>query len=303
MSDHRNQTLGQYIKRTREGKNLTLRQLCERSGVSNSYISQLENDGFAKTKKTISPTIETIAKLAKGLEIPLGLFLLESGQIETWDYYGNTPNEIAEATADYLHTSGLKLNSEDLDTLKIFTKYLVEARTQNESNSDDVDQHEMIVLDHGKLRPIVDVIREISPQLSIPVEFVRVPILGAVHAEDNSISRQEIIGEEVVDKKNLNNVNLDHYFWLQVKDDSMQPEIYPEDLALVFEQPDVDYSGQLAVIIINGNEGVIKRVHRSNDNLILHSVNPAYPPRLISGPDLDHVKIAGKVVEIKRKFK
>lgn len=70
------------------------------------------------------------------------------------------------------------------------------------------------------------------------------------------------------------------------------------DLALVRRMPDVE-SGTLAVVV-NGDEGVIKRVIKKPGIIELHSFNPYYPVRIIKGEELEIVRIVGKVLETKR---
>lgn len=53
---------GQYLKSLRKAKGLTLVGLAEISGVSNPYISQIENGKFL-------PTPDTLKKLSKGLDV------------------------------------------------------------------------------------------------------------------------------------------------------------------------------------------------------------------------------------------
>lgn len=305
MSPNTPESFGQYIKRIRETKGLTLRQLYERSGVSNSYLSQLENAGTSKGGKTISPTLEVIAKIAKGLEVPLGQFLLESGQLSEWDFSGASPETISGITIEFLKSVGINLNREDVDTLQKFTKHLASTKKPTRLSPEELAKREVLIIENGNFRHLEDLLGELHlPGNSFPVtEVVKIPIIGTVKAGEGGVARYDYLGEETVEKKDLNSHRLESYFWLQVKGDSMQPEIYPGDLALVYEQPDIDYSGQLVVVIVNGEEGVIKRVHKSNGNVMLHSVNASYPPRLFTGADLANIRIVGKVIEIKRKFK
>lgn len=59
------------IKQIREGKGLSINELSKLSGISASYISELENE--QNNKK--NPTISVICKLAKALEVkPQELF-------------------------------------------------------------------------------------------------------------------------------------------------------------------------------------------------------------------------------------
>ena len=60
------------IKQIRLQKNLTLRQLSSISGVSNGYISDLENG------KEINPTMAILRKLANALGVSVAELLSES---------------------------------------------------------------------------------------------------------------------------------------------------------------------------------------------------------------------------------
>ena len=93
------------------------------------------------------------------------------------------------------------------------------------------------------------------------------------------------------------------YRFLRVEGTSMSPRIEPGDLALVHLQNDVD-SGQLAVIIINNEEAVIKKVVKddSTGSISLVSFNPDFPPRIFVGPQREALYIYGRVTEITRSF-
>ena len=54
-------TTGQRIKQRRKELKLTQKELDERTGVSNTYISDIERD-------VVNPSLKTIESLAKGLE-------------------------------------------------------------------------------------------------------------------------------------------------------------------------------------------------------------------------------------------
>jgi HTH-type transcriptional regulator, competence development regulator len=69
-------TLGKTLKNSRELIPLTLRQVEEATGISNAYLSQLEND---KIKK---PSANVLYKLASIYNIELDSLLLASGIIE-----------------------------------------------------------------------------------------------------------------------------------------------------------------------------------------------------------------------------
>jgi transcriptional regulator with XRE-family HTH domain len=71
--------LGNLVKMKREEKGLSLRELAKRCNLSHSYIDSIEKGYDGKTKKAVSPTIETIEKLATGLNIAINDLLTTIG--------------------------------------------------------------------------------------------------------------------------------------------------------------------------------------------------------------------------------
>lgn len=69
-------SLGNTLKDSRELMKLTLRQVEEATGISNAYLSQLEND---KIKK---PSANVLYKLASIYNIELDTLLVAAGIIE-----------------------------------------------------------------------------------------------------------------------------------------------------------------------------------------------------------------------------
>jgi len=59
-----NKTLGSYLKQVRKERGLTLRAVEERTGISNAYLSQLEN------QKISDPSPRILHKLADCYKIP-----------------------------------------------------------------------------------------------------------------------------------------------------------------------------------------------------------------------------------------
>lgn len=128
---------------------------------------------------------------------------------------------------------------------------------------------------------------------------VKIPIIGTVTAGPNGIAYEEHLGYEWTEE---DDVKGGKYFYLQVKGDSMIGDgILPGDLALVMETPEVN-SGDLAVAIVNGEEGTIKRIYKKDDSIILQSSNPSYPPRFFTGKELEDIRIVGKVKQTIRKY-
>jgi repressor LexA len=130
--------------------------------------------------------------------------------------------------------------------------------------------------------------------------YVPIPVVGSVAAGYTALAETDIIGYELVDTSVLTDGY--EYAWLKVKGDSMAPLILEGDLVLIRLQEEVD-SGDLAVVIVDEEDGVIKRVQYSTNKVTLVSENADnYPPRVFSGKDVNRLRIWGKAVEIKRKL-
>lgn len=168
--------------------------------------------------------------------------------------------------------------------------------------------------EQGRTEPTLDILEKLSNIFSVSIDYilgnddvrlkneikienvVKLPVLGSVRAGTGGWAIEEVIGHEYA--FNLNSDTSDYYY-LKVKGDSMEPRISEGDLALVKKQSDVE-SGDLAIVLINGDEGVIKKVIKRDDCLELHSFNAYYPVRVFSGQALQDVKIIGKVINTTR---
>jgi len=145
---------------------------------------------------------------------------------------------------------------------------------------------------------------KVSPEPNIPnmttIAYTparaMVPIIGAVRCGPGGLAFEDLQGAEIADVPNPA-----EYFYLRADGDSMEPKISAGDLVLIHKQEEVE-NGELAVVIINGEEGTLKRFMRKDGAVILQSFNPEYPPRIILGEELKSVCIAGKAVELKRKL-
>lgn len=69
-------SLGKTLKETRELRTLTLREVEKVTGISNAYLSQLEND------KIKNPSASILYKLSSILKIELNTLLAAAGVIE-----------------------------------------------------------------------------------------------------------------------------------------------------------------------------------------------------------------------------
>ena len=72
--------LAAVLKAIRHTENLSLRKFGEKLGLSHAYINKLEND--IDREKRMTPTIDTLIKISKALEIPLDEFLYMCGYLD-----------------------------------------------------------------------------------------------------------------------------------------------------------------------------------------------------------------------------
>lgn len=74
--------LGDLIKKYRDEHSISQRDFAKKSGLSYTYISALEKNKDYRTGKPISPTLETVKSVAKGLNISVDeiLKLLDDDQ-------------------------------------------------------------------------------------------------------------------------------------------------------------------------------------------------------------------------------
>lgn len=130
---------------------------------------------------------------------------------------------------------------------------------------------------------------------------VRIPVLGRVVAGIPLDAIEEIIDYEEIPKSMA---ATGEFFALQVKGDSMLPTLKDGDVVIVKKQPTVD-SGDIAIILVNGNEATVKEVKESPAGITLIGHNVAvYTPQFYSNEEIKSlpVQVLGKVVEMRRKF-
>ena len=131
--------------------------------------------------------------------------------------------------------------------------------------------------------------------------FVLVPVIGTVRAGYGGFASDENMGAESVDIRTLRGYSQEDFFYLIVRGDSMEPRLYEGDLVLVRRQNSID-SGSYAVVTIDDDEGVVKKVEYDKNSITLISQNHNYPPRKFSGSEVERVRVIGKVIESKSKF-
>ena len=126
----------------------------------------------------------------------------------------------------------------------------------------------------------------------VNVDTVELPIVGQISCGNGMFVFEEILGHERTPKDWLNG---GEYFYLRAKGDSMTgARINNGDLLLIRKQSDVE-NGEIAAVLIDNEEVMLKRFYKNDDQLVLQSENPKYPP-IVSPPR--QVSILGKLKKI-----
>lgn len=130
-------------------------------------------------------------------------------------------------------------------------------------------------------------------------EFTMIPIVGRVAAGMTCATDDVIVDYEPVLKSTVS--SSESYAFLRVIGDSMYPLFMEGDLVLVRCQTSVD-SGSYAVVTIDEEDGVVKKIVYGQNWIELHSINPMYPVRRFEKEEVLRIRVFGVVKEIKRKF-
>lgn len=129
---------------------------------------------------------------------------------------------------------------------------------------------------------------------------IRIPVLGRVAAGIPIEAIEEIIDYEDLDADTFGD---GEYFGLQVKGHSMEPKISDGDVVIVRRQEDVE-NGDIAVVLVNGDEATVKRIKKAPAGVTLLPSNPAYEPMFYTNEEIESlpVKVIGRVVELRAKL-
>ena len=137
--------------------------------------------------------------------------------------------------------------------------------------------------------------------LNIEEQPTRIPVLGTVKAGIPITAVQEILDYEEISSEMA---RCGEYFALRIKGDSMEPRMHEGDVVIVKQQSTVD-SGQIAIVLVNGDEATVKKVRFRDNGIELIAFNSyVYEPHFYSAEDIQRlpVEIIGRVVELRAKF-
>lgn len=314
----------EYLKKLRKEKGLTLRDLEKKSGITNAYLSMIENG-----KRGI-PNPDTLMKIHEPLGVSYEELMVKAGYISSevrselipetvqtmesfndfvelmknaaeifigsvTDEDGFLKNNFKETFINEVQKSFPELSKKEINELlndpdifnQIFNHLTMEERISflNAIIKDFVER------DIDLNQVFKSESQKISENL-VPV--LRVPVLGYIAAGQPILAEEHI--EEWTEVPNMWNLKEGEVLVLKVKGDSMiGSRIFEGDRVVVKVQPEVE-NGEIAVVNINGYEATLKRVKKTeNGQVILYPDNPKYEPIFITN---ESSRIIGKVIQV-----
>ena len=158
-------------------------------------------------------------------------------------------------------------------------------------------------------KPRPEKLQLIADYFNVPVDYlsdeedncaVQVPVYGTIAAGIPIEAIQDIVDYEEIPAAMARS---GEYFALQVHGNSMEPRIFSGDVVILRKQDTCD-SGQIAAVIVNGNEATLKKVIYRNNGISLIPFNPSYPIQNYTNDDITrlNIHIIGVAKEIRGKL-
>ena len=130
---------------------------------------------------------------------------------------------------------------------------------------------------------------------------VKIPVLGRVVAGIPLEAISEVLDYEEISESMAATGD---FFALIAKGNSMNPTIVDGDTLIIRKQSFVE-EGRVAIVLVNGNEATVKRIHSTETGMTLIADNPSvFTPHFYTNAEIENVPVSiiGKVVEIRRKM-
>lgn len=127
-----------------------------------------------------------------------------------------------------------------------------------------------------------------------------IPVLGTVPAGIPIEAVQDIVDYEEITAAMARSGD---HFALRIRGDSMEPRIKEGDVVIVRKQDTVE-NGQVAIVMINGDDATVKKFYRNESGVSLIGYNPSFVPMFYTPEQVNSlpVRVIGRVVELRAKF-
>lgn len=185
----------------------------------------------------------------------------------------------------------------------------------------DISPSAIGMYEQGRRIPDISTLKKISSFFSVSVDYliennlqndanktppssgkgIRIPVLGRVVAGIPIEAVEEILDYEEITPELA---ATGEFFALKIRGHSMEPRMMEGDVVIVRKQEDVE-SGDVAIVLVNGNEATVKRVKKQEEGITLIANNiSVYEPHYYSNKEIKElpVRILGKVIELRGKL-
>ncbi|MFA0815989.1 MAG: LexA family protein [Anaerofustis sp.] len=170
----------------------------------------------------------------------------------------------------------------------------------------------------GKRQPDYDLIKKLADYFDVSTDYILgrseqsntlqpsapgakwIPVLGKVQAGTPVEAVEDIIDYEEI---NQDMAKSGEFFALQIRGESMKPKFDEGDVVIVRKQDDIE-SGEIAVVLVNGEDATVKKFIKLENGVSLVSTNPEFDPMFFDEKKIKNlpVRVIGKVVELRAKF-
>lgn len=176
-----------------------------------------------------------------------------------------------------------------------------------------VSESTISLYENGKRQPDSDMLKKFAELFNVSIDYlleneshrtaksgVRIPVLGSVVAGIPIEAVQEILDYEEITPEIASH---GEHFALKIKGNSMEPKFSAGDVVIIRKQADVE-NGEIAVVLVNGNEATIKKIRKGPEGIALIPLNPQYEVMFYTNKEIETlpVSILGKVIELRAKF-
>lgn len=134
------------------------------------------------------------------------------------------------------------------------------------------------------------------PSPNATEDYVTFPVIGEIAAGYEHIALEDWSGDTVdIPISYLHGRPKTDYIVLTVKGNSMYPLYLEGDKVLVLKQDTLNRSGDIGLVRYDGESATLKKVEYvdGEDWMKLLPLNPEYPPRMITGSDLEQCAVIG----------
>ena len=170
-------------------------------------------------------------------------------------------------------------------------------------------------IEGDRYNPSVSTLQDLSRALNIdaslllgnslgaetPLKGVKIPVLGKIIAGIPVDAITDILDYEEITPELAKTGD---FFALQITGDSMAPKFLENDIVIVKKQSDID-SGDIAIVLVNGDDATVKQVQKKKDGIVLQAYNPAaFEAQFYTNQEIEElpIEILGKVIELRRKI-